>query len=207
MVPSIQAKKTTTTTTQSGEEVVNVFSKKPKPITQPTGILKQKGVRVKPGERYSVKEVLSQKEATKQDGEQQDDVTTDTQHSSQEIVEIDVKQFEEAWKHYSDSIKAQHEMSFYTILSTNEKRLEGNTIELILNNSTQPAIVDRFRHELLNSLRTTLKAPALELNTVLQEASAEKMSLYTDKDKYVAMIEKNPALEKLRIALNLDIEF
>jgi hypothetical protein len=205
-VPSIQAKKTTTSTAQGGEEVVNVFSKKPKPIAQPTGILKQKGVRVKPEERYSVKEVLSQKETSKQEGEQQDDTTTKTS-DSQEIVEIDLKQFEEAWKHYSDSIKAQHEMSFYTILSTNEKRLEGNTIELILNNSTQPAIVDRFRHELLNSLRTTLKAPALELNTVLQEASAEKMSLYTDKDKYVAMIEKNPALEKLRIALNLDIEF
>ncbi|MDP4587751.1 MAG: hypothetical protein NWS86_06170 [Flavobacteriales bacterium] len=205
-MPSIKAK-ATVSSSQGGEvEVINAFSKKPKPIAQPTGILKQQGVRVKPNERFVVREELG-----KANHQQASPSQTPEEIAEEEargpIVKIDKRLFQDAWKDYAEQVKQTHEASFYTLLTTNIPDLHENTIDLSLNNSTQPPLLERYRSELLGHLREKLQAPGLELKFRVLEAEEGDARPYSDKEKYEAMKEKNPALEKLRIALNLDLEF
>ncbi len=206
LVPSIQAKKTSASAQAATGEVVNAFSKKPKPIAQPTGILKQKGVRVKPEERFVVREELERSTSKKENKTDEPELEGELEAKGP-IVQLDKRTFQDTWRAYAEKIKATHEGSFYTILTSSIPDLDGNTILLELNNSTQPPLLDRYRSELLGFLREELQAPALDLQYKVLDAEEGDSRPYSDKEKYEAMKAKNPALEKLRIALNLDLEF
>jgi len=58
----------------------------------------------------------------------------------------------------------------------------------------------------LMHLKTTLRNANLELHLVLQAQDVEeKVKFLSDRDRYDMMAEKNPSLDKLRKALDLDL--
>jgi DNA polymerase-3 subunit gamma/tau len=68
--------------------------------------------------------------------------------------------------------------------------------------------VDELLHEkvdLMNHLRTTLKNFKITLETIIVDKPQEK-KLYTSKDKYQYLLEKNPKLDDFRKIFNLDLD-
>ena len=64
-----------------------------------------------------------------------------------------------------------------------------------------------MREQLLTYIRKALNNHAITLNTRIVKEEAAQVQHYSDKDKYNALAEEFPVLEKLRKALGLDVEF
>mgnify|MGYP000344950094 CR=1 FL=1 len=66
--------------------------------------------------------------------------------------------------------------------------------------------VDDLKTEMLVHLKTTLKNAGLQLQVEMKETPAdEKKAFLSDREWYDMMVEKNPQLDKLRQALDLDL--
>jgi len=66
--------------------------------------------------------------------------------------------------------------------------------------------VERLESELMLYLRKTLKNGQIKLKVTIKEQEA-KDKLYTDRDKFEFMVQKNKDLQKLKDILGLDLEF
>ncbi len=67
--------------------------------------------------------------------------------------------------------------------------------------------ISRIRPGLISFLREALKNPNLEIVEILAEiGDVQKPSLVSDNERLQAMIEKNPALSKLKNKFNLDFD-
>ena len=109
------------------------------------------------------------------------------------------------WKAYTQKIKDENKINFYTILSTNEPVItKPNEITVLITNLAQESILQNEQVEFLNFLRTKLKNFALGIVTKKVESKLENR-LYTSIEKYNYLVEKNPKLEEMRRRLNLDL--
>ena len=109
------------------------------------------------------------------------------------------------WKEYTQKIKDENKINFYTILSTNEPVItKPNEITVLITNLAQESILQNEQVEFLNFLRTKLKNFALGIITKKVESKLENR-LYTSIEKYNYLVEKNPKLEEMRRRLNLDL--
>lgn len=79
-------------------------------------------------------------------------------------------------------------------------------IILQLHNPIQSDILNDFRDELMDYLRSQLKNDFISLKTEFSKAEERKM-IYTAKEKLDHLIEKNPELKNLKDQLGLDNEY
>ena len=86
------------------------------------------------------------------------------------------------------------------------ERKEEWTIEFGVDNKILEAEFNQKKGELLDFLKTNLNNHKIVLTTRILENHNE-IKPYTDKEKFEKMAEKNPALNKLREQLDLDIEY
>ena len=70
----------------------------------------------------------------------------------------------------------------------------------------EETLIENFRIELVQVLREKLKNSDLTIHTILKEASASKV-IYTSKEKFEHLAEKNPYLRELKDRLGLDWDF
>ena len=94
----------------------------------------------------------------------------------------------------------------FNILSKEPIVKEDNTVEVTLDNK---ALEDEFNNEkadLLACLRAELGNNNIRLTYNITKTETLK-KLYTNRDKYLRMAEKNPNLQKLRERLDLDIDY
>ena len=117
------------------------------------------------------------------------------------------EQFEAAWKAFAAKLLEEDRRSVYNTLIAELPEVEEHIIELKINNSVQQAEIDVIRTELLEFLRNELQNDALQMTTVMVKDDSSKVLHYTDRDKFKAMAEINPALEHFRKRLNLDLDF
>ena len=109
------------------------------------------------------------------------------------------------WKIYTQKVKEENKINFYTILTTNEPVLsKPNEITVLITNLAQESILQNEQVEFLNFLRTRLKNFELGIVTKKVESKLENR-LYTSMEKYHYLIEKNPKLEEMRKRFNLDL--
>lgn len=109
------------------------------------------------------------------------------------------------WKQYTQKVKEENKINFYTILTTNEPVLtKPNEITVLITNLAQESILQNELVEFLNFLRTRLKNFELGIVTKKVESKIENR-LYTSIEKYHYLVEKNPKLEDLRKRFNLDL--
>ncbi len=105
-------------------------------------------------------------------------------------------------------IRKQQEASDMELLILNKsfELLENYQIKLVLSNSLELNILERAEQELVQFLRKQLQNGKIKLLPEIKEQEA-KDKLYTDRDKFQFMVEKNPELQKLKDRLGLDFEF
>jgi DNA polymerase-3 subunit gamma/tau len=109
------------------------------------------------------------------------------------------------WKEYTQKIKEENKINFYTILTTNDPELTTpEQITVSITNLAQESILQNELVEFLNFLRTRLKNFSIGIVTKRVENKIENR-LYTSIEKYHYLLEKNPKLEDLRKRLNLDL--
>ncbi len=109
------------------------------------------------------------------------------------------------WVDYCDIITEQNKMNLASIMNSYTPILkEGFRIELPIENKLQENELVFEKIDLLNYLRTKLLNFQISLDAVITEIKEGK-KLYTSKDKYQHMAEKNPALNDFRRIFNLDL--
>jgi len=81
----------------------------------------------------------------------------------------------------------------------------GENFQLVLeiDNSVQEDLINSVKPELVSWLRKELKNSKIHLVTHISQVEKEKI-IYTDQEKYMEMLKKNPKLEQLKQKFNLD---
>jgi len=74
-----------------------------------------------------------------------------------------------------------------------------------IDNSVQEDLINSIKPELVSWLRKELRNSKIQLITQIDETQKEKI-IYTDVEKYMEMLKKNPGLELLKQKFNLDFE-
>jgi DNA polymerase-3 subunit gamma/tau len=101
------------------------------------------------------------------------------------------------WRRFAYSIKNK-DLDLYSTLSANDPVLKDNfRIELSIYNTAQKADIDIRKPELLGYLRKQLNNTILDLHLVIDKSHVPK-GIFTEKDKYKKLVEKNPEVDKLR---------
>ena len=111
-----------------------------------------------------------------------------------------------AWMGFVEKLRKEDRIALTATMSLGDPELRGMQVVYGVNNPLQREQMDGLRTEVLVHLKTTLKNASLELHLEMKEqAMEEKKAFLSDKDRYDMMVEKNPALDKLRKALDLDL--
>ncbi len=113
------------------------------------------------------------------------------------------EQFLELWKVYTQKAKELDKIHLYTLMN-NDPILNGTEITVLVENSALESTLQDEKIELLNFLRSALKNFDLQI-VVKRAENVGTKRIYTNKDKYAYMVEKNPQLEEMRRRFNLDI--
>ena len=111
-----------------------------------------------------------------------------------------------AWAQFVEKLRDEDRLSLTATMSLGGPELRGNKVVYVVNNPLQREQMDGLRTEVLVHLKQELKNASLELHLDMKEqALEERKAFLSDKDRYDLMVEKNPALDKLRKALDLDL--
>ena len=111
-----------------------------------------------------------------------------------------------AWAQFVEKLRDEDRLSLTATMSLGGPELRGNKVVYVVNNPLQREQMDGLRNEVLVHLKQELKNASLELHLDMKEqALEERKAFLSDKDRYDLMVEKNPALDKLRKALDLDL--
>ena len=108
------------------------------------------------------------------------------------------------WNAYTEIVKGQGKYNFLSHLTMNEPKLKDGMIHLEFPNQTIKLEVERDKFELLSYMRKKLKNYNVDLVIDVNELQVKRYA-YTDKEKYEKLVKKNPNLEALRNAFELDI--
>jgi DNA polymerase III subunit gamma/tau len=72
-------------------------------------------------------------------------------------------------------------------------------------NLSQENLLNEEKQIMMDFLRETLNNYHLQLKTILVEAPKDE-TIYTSKEKYQKMVERNPTLEEMRKQLGLELD-
>ena len=108
------------------------------------------------------------------------------------------------WNAYTQIVKEQGKYNFLSHLTMSVPVLKDGMIHLEFPNQTIKLEVERDKFDLLTYMRKKLKNHSVDLVIAVNELPLKRYA-YTDKEKYEKLVEKNPNLEALRNAFELDI--
>ncbi|PWE00222.1 hypothetical protein DDZ16_06360 [Marinilabilia rubra] len=93
------------------------------------------------------------------------------------------------------------------MLTAHAPRLKGSHVVIFpLRNETQEVELMKEKSSLFNRLKKELKNAKLQLEVEYIREERSQQKAFTSADKYKVLAEKNPSLNKLKDALNLDLE-
>ena len=119
---------------------------------------------------------------------------------------IDAEGVVNAWSDFVQKLRDDDQLALVATMSAHQPTLAGHKVSFVVNNPLQREQMDGLRTEVLVHLKTALQNAQLELSLAMREQPMEeKKAFLSDKDRYELMVEKNPSLEKLRKALDLDL--
>jgi len=111
------------------------------------------------------------------------------------------------WDKYANDLKIKGRASLAAaLLSKHPVLLNESTIEFTINNKALEETINEDKMNFLGFLRKELNNYAIQLHLVMA-LTEDKTNLYTANDRYKHLAEKNPTINKLRQAFDLDIEF
>ena len=109
-----------------------------------------------------------------------------------------------AWQAYIDIAEKSGRYNFASILRIDTPKLIDNAIHVEYPNETNKVEVSRQQYELMQYIRKTLSNFSVTLEITVNE-SVEKKYAFTAMDKFNKLNEKNPNIDLLRRAFDLDI--
>lgn len=90
------------------------------------------------------------------------------------------------------------DLDLYSTLSSNDPVLKDDfRIQLKIYNSAQESDINNRRTDLLKYLRKQLNNTVLDLDLIIDKSNTPK-GVFTEKDKYKRLVEKNPKVDELR---------
>ena len=113
------------------------------------------------------------------------------------------EQFHLVWNDFAEQRK-KYQAEFHLLSQPYEIR--GNQIIVHLLSTVQETLLSNFKQDLIAYLRTNLKNNSILVVGALRETE-EKQLLYTPRDKFEYLLEKNPLLRTMRDRLGLDPDF
>jgi len=113
-----------------------------------------------------------------------------------------------AWQRYASDLRAKGKQNLAIVLTSKQPVLgvDNLSIEFVINNKAAEEALNEDKTEFLSFLRKELNNYSIQLNIVIAQLEEGK-NLYTATDRYKHLSEKNPSINKLRQAFDLDIEF
>jgi hypothetical protein len=127
------------------------------------------------------------------------------------LVEIDLQQLDSAWASIVAHAKAERKSALATTLERyHPVQVSPGSLKIVAVNSRDYEHLQEQKLDLVASLKKQLGTRSLELQLeVKKDSTTEPSELkpYTDRDKFDAMVKKNPALLKLKEKLDLDFEY
>ena len=112
-------------------------------------------------------------------------------------------ELQKAWNAFAEQRNDQ--AAEYQILKR-EFHYNHPTISIQLTNPVEESLLDNFRNDLLQFLRDRLKNNEITILTQMKANGGKKM-IYTSKEKFEHLAEKNPYLNELKDRLGLDWDF
>ena len=184
------------TKTETVNTPASAVVEKPKPALE-RPVLKNLGRLAKEPSKYSLKGFNKQKDTKKTAVQENFD-----NHPKDAFTE---KKLQELWKSYVELLNKKGERSIASIIGTDIPTLgEGFQISFTVPNKLMQDQFKKGRPKLMNFLREKLNNYGIAIVVLLNEA-VEKEFAYTPDEKYKKLKEKNPLLEKLRQAFELDL--
>jgi DNA polymerase-3 subunit gamma/tau len=109
------------------------------------------------------------------------------------------------WTQYANKAKDDGKINIYTLLSSSDPILDSpEEITVHVEHKLQEALLQEEMIDFLNFLRPNLRNFNLSIKAK-QVVKTVVNRLYTNKEKYEYLIEKNPKLEEMRKRFNLDV--
>ena len=175
---------------------VTAVIEKPKPALE-RPVLKNLGRLAKEPSKYSLKGFNKQKDTKKTTVQENFD-----NHPKDAFTE---KKLQDLWKSYVELLNKKGERSIASIIGTDIPTLGADfQISFTVPNKLMQDQFKKGRPKLMNFLREKLNNYGIAIVVLLNEA-VEKKFAYTPDEKYKKLKEKNPLLEKLRQAFELDL--
>ena len=147
----------------------------------------------------SIKSVLKGEVSNNQEKEEEKDyVKRNEQFTVREALDV--------YQKFVDSLE-KTETRIYSILSKNKVELKDDnlTFEIPTTSTTQQTAIEEQRLEILDYLKNNLKNDYIKVNVVTRISEIKQENkLYTQRDKYNFLNEKNNNLDILRTEFNLD---
>ncbi len=116
---------------------------------------------------------------------------------------VRVENLSVAWNEFAE--QRTNQAAEYQILKR-EFQFDHPVIEVLLTNPVEETLLENFQHEFIQFLRERLKNSELTIHASVREATGKKV-IYTSKEKFEHLAEKNPYLIELKDRLGLDWDF
>lgn len=113
------------------------------------------------------------------------------------------EQLRDAWNAFAEQRKKLQ--AEYQLLSQ-PWTLDGNTIFVDLLNPVQETILDTIKSDLTTFVRERVRNTSIQVVGRVQE-NPEQRIIYTNREKFDFLAEKNPILKELKDRLGLDTDF
>ena len=115
------------------------------------------------------------------------------------------EELELSWKKFADKMNGLKKLNFYSTLNSRKPLLKENfVVEFTIDNKVQEDELHREKLELLGHLRKELLNKEIQLTTIINKNESEKRP-YTNAEKFKHMLAINPAIDKLRKQLDLEV--
>lgn len=112
---------------------------------------------------------------------------------------------EETWTTLAKKKKAAGRDQLFMLMNQ-PYEFNNNTILLNITSSLQEDLINEYRTEIVQFLRSSLKNQQINILTRLVKPETKKM-IYTPQEKFNFLAEKHPALLTLKEKFNLDPDF
>lgn len=113
------------------------------------------------------------------------------------------EQLQKAWNEFAEQRK---KLQTEYMLLTQPYDFQNNTIIVHLHNPVQEMILNNLRADLITYVREKLRNTTIQLTGEHRQPDERKV-IYTNREKFDYLLNKNPLLRELKDRLNLDTDF
>jgi len=128
-----------------------------------------------------------------------------TEESTEEVTIFTQRQLETAWAEFTETLQSDASHLYGTFKKNRPVLRENYMIEFNVDNALLEEEFHKRRNEVVDFLRTRLNNFKINFKINIIE-NPKNVKPYTDREKFIRMAEKNPALIELRDQLNLEID-